>query len=70
MRCKDFFSVNASFAADYALNYVITMQLKLVSWAVVSLIAAKIMPHLLPIPGFSLSNKTLCYDIVYAKQDA
>jgi hypothetical protein len=45
-------------AAGYALTYVTTLKLQLVSWTVVGLTAAKFEPLVLPMPGFSLPNTT------------
>jgi hypothetical protein len=45
-------------AAGYALIYVITQKLQLVSWTGIGLTDAKFKPLVLPMPGFSLSNTT------------
>jgi hypothetical protein len=45
-----------AYAAGYALTYASTLKLKLVSWAVIGLTAAKFKPLILPMPCFSLSN--------------
>jgi hypothetical protein len=45
-------------AADYALTYVTTLKLQLVSLTVVGLTAPKFKPLTFPMSGFSLSNTT------------
>jgi hypothetical protein len=43
-------------AAGYALTYLITLEMQLVSKMVVGLTTAKIKPPVLLVPGLSLSN--------------
>jgi hypothetical protein len=48
-------------AAGYALAYIPTLKLLLVSRTVVGLTAAKFKPLILPMPGFSLSSTTYIF---------
>jgi hypothetical protein len=45
-------------AAGYALTYLTTPKLQLVSWSAVGLTAAKFKPLILTVHGLSLSNTT------------